>query len=179
MVRLVGVLSVVSLAIVVGSRSPSYRVPAENCGLLGYTGCNPDLMNDHKNPHTDGAGNYYEHSACEECYSALGAEGCHQASCGGSEFLAPEESAAYIEAQDAARGGDIEGLIRSGERAGGMVAYNTVRGTVQLISCDGAALLGNFAIPASVRSRAVRLPDVRTKLAEFAEVTAVSGAGTL
>ena len=179
MLRLIGAVSAAAFVFLSAEtrnvRSAETPFADANCGDLQENVCPGEEHYPHKNPHTEGAGRYGEHSDCEECWSDLGAVGCHQATCSGSGFLAPEQSIAYVEAQGAATRGDVEAILRVGDRAGGMVAFNTSRQTVQIISCDGARIAANFSLPSeALRKRASGLPEVTSQLQRFAQQRAAS-----
>jgi hypothetical protein len=89
-------------------------------------------------------GNYRGSEAHGDCRMCVDEGTCHSPciNFSGDE----EELAAYNAALDALRRGDIGAALAVADRAAGYVRVNTVRSTVQILSCDRSRVIANANI---------------------------------
>jgi hypothetical protein len=144
-----------------------------NCGSYG----------DHQvySGHPDN--NIYDraHNTCYVCVSGDGYPtawmNCHS-SCGGSGDPDPDRSRHNDDIEAAVAAGDVSELLRLANVVPDRIAYNAVRGKLQVSGCGGA-IIASLDLPASGRAGMVRAALQKYLSVLFATVVEVSGGGKL
>lgn len=137
MTRFLGSIAVLCLgsAVGVGARQLAAQ---ENCGT--YTFCFGG--EEHKVPQGTGWGWNNPHSNCMACIEP---EGCHLPCQFG--FSTPKARAAYGGALAAAARGDVGSVVNLAMFVPERVLLNPVRGSIQILSCDGTSVVANLDLP--------------------------------
>ncbi len=93
----------------------------------------------HKVSGPAGGGVYYPHMDCVTC---LTQGGCHP----GCDQTLGDFKGKYREILNAANDGDVGAILRVGATAGGYVTFNAARQSLQILSCNKAAVVANLPL---------------------------------
>lgn len=153
--RRIGLLCVVFA--LSGATSVESEAAARNACVTIHLFCGGSSSGNDHSTSRDGTWGGTHHSGCMYCVNGTPTD-CH----GGcaDALLDADDRTVYAAAELASREGDLRALLELGEEASRFLRFNAARQSVQLLSCDGATVTANHAVPGAMMSLAVLLPSV-------------------